>query len=114
MAAGRRLANSSNSERSRERLIRELYDKTCERTREIFSRYDDSISYVLYGGERQTLGGFKKRCKYMERFKEKTLGRVLRIDRPNRAALDKIHEEIWSSEVYFFEREALDSNAVTN
>ena len=52
-------------ERSRERLVRELFDKTCETTRNIFSHYEKSIDHILMGGERQTLRGFVQRCDYL-------------------------------------------------
>ena len=46
--------------RSRERLIRELYDKTCEVTRSVFEPYSGEMKYVMLGGESGTLDGFVK------------------------------------------------------
>ncbi len=86
-------------ERSRERLIRELFDKTCEVTGNVFGPHLARIDYVLLGGERQTLGGFVKRCRFMQDLTPKTLSRRLTVDRPGQAALDGIATEVWKSEV---------------
>ena len=92
-------------ERSRERLIRELYDKTCEVTRDVFAPYLSKIDHVFLGGERGTLNGFIKRCPMMRReLHTKTLSRRLAVDRPNQKALEGISREIWKSDVTFFER----------
>ena len=91
--------------RSRERLIRELYDKTCEVTRTVFAPYMDDMEYVTLGGERGVLNGFVKRCPMMGReLKGKTLGRRLAVEQPNQKALRGIAREAWMSEVTFFDR----------
>ena len=91
-------------ERSRERLIRELYDKTSEVTRAIFTPYLDEMDYVLLGGERGTLNGFVKRCPLMQReLKSKTLARRIPVAQPNQKALKGISREVWKSSVTFFE-----------
>ena len=91
--------------RSRERLIRELYDKTCEVTRTVFAPYMDDMEYVMLGGERGVLNGFVKRCPMMGReLKGKTLARRLAVERPNQKALRGIAREVWMSEVTFLER----------
>lgn len=91
--------------RSRERLIRELYDKTCEVTRSVFTPYLNDMAYVALGGERGVLNGFVKRCPMMGReLKDRTLARRLAVERPNQKALTGISREAWMSEVAFFER----------
>lgn len=89
-------------ERSRERLIRELYDKTCETARTVLEPYTGSIDYVLLGGESSTLSGFTERCRLMQDLRNKTLTRKLTIDRPNRKTLKNIAFEAWKSRVYTF------------
>ena len=92
-------------ERSRERLIRELYDKTCEITRTVFTPYLKDMEHVFLGGERGTLNGFVKRCPMMQReLKPKLLSRRLAVDRPNQKALTGISREVWKSSVTLFER----------
>ena len=90
--------------RSRERLIRELYDKTCEVTRAVFEPYLGEIQHVMLGGERGTLDGFVKRCRLMRDLESKTLARQLSVHRPNQKALEGISYEVWKSRVTFFER----------
>lgn len=89
-------------ERSRERLVRELFDKTCEITRNIYTPFGDDIDYVLLGGEKHTLREFTQRCRYIQDMKSITLKRILNVDRPSKAALDKIANEVWRSRVLTF------------
>ena len=88
-------------ERSRERLVRELYDKVCSVTEDVFRPYSDRIEYLLLGGERQTLLAFTKRCGYVERSGIEVLPRRLDVDRPGKAALDSIHRQVWMSRVVY-------------
>ena len=88
--------------RSRDRLIRELYDKTCRIAREHFGPRIRDLDYVLLGGERNTLNGFVKRCRVMQDLEPKTLSRVLAVENPNQRALESIHREIWKSQVTFY------------
>ena len=91
-------------ERSRERLIRELYDKTSEVARAVFTPYLGEMDYVLLGGERGTLNGFVKRCPLMKReLKSKTLARRLPVAQPNQKALKSMSREVWKSGVTFFD-----------
>ena len=90
--------------RSRDRLIRELYDEACTVTRRIFEPYLDSIDCVLTGGERQTINGFLKRCAFLEKSKLPVMKRLLAVDRPSHKALEGIHREVWKSRVLVFER----------
>ncbi len=89
-------------ERSRERLIRELYDTTCRMTRTVFEPFLGEMDYVMLGGERGTLNGFVKRCRLMQDLAPKTLSRLLPVDRPNQKALESISYEMWKSRVTFF------------
>ena len=89
-------------ERSRERLIRELYDKTCETAKAVLDPYADAIDYILLGGENSTLSGFTDRCRLMQDLSDKTLTRRLVIDRPDRKTLNNIAFEAWKSRVYSF------------
>ena len=90
-------------ERSRERLIRELYDKTCEVVRDVFTPFEGKLDYVLLGGEQNTLRGLNERCRCLQDLKTKTLSRTLPVDHPNHAALESIAFEAWKSRVVTFE-----------
>ena len=87
--------------RSRERLVRELYDKVCTVTENVFRPYGDRIEYLLLGGERQTLLAFTKRCGYVRRSGIEVLPRRLEVDRPGKAALDTIQRQVWMSRVVY-------------
>ena len=91
-------------ERSRERLVRELFDKTCEVCVNVFTPFEKEMDYILMGGESRTLRGFTDRCRYLERIAAKMLTRVLQVDRPGQAALERIASQVWSSRVLKFER----------
>ncbi len=88
-------------ERSRERLVRELYDKVCAVAEDVFHPYRDRIEYLLMGGERHTLLAFTKRCGYVDRSGIEVLPRRLEVDRPGKAALDAIHRQVWMSRVVY-------------
>ena len=89
-------------ERSRERLVRELYDTTCRMSRTVFEPYLRDIDHMMLGGERGTLNGFVKRCRLMQDLEPKTLSRLLPVGRPNQKALESVGYEMWKSRVTFF------------
>lgn len=91
--------------RSRDRLVREFFDKTCEVTQRVFSPHESEIEYILLGGERHTVHAFTVRCEYMRRNRGKMLSRVLGVRTPNNAALGEIAREVWRSRVVFAEEE---------
>ena len=95
-------------ERSRERLVRELYDKACQVVRDVFSAHERDIAYVLLGGERHTLAGFRKRCPYLVEMGPRTLSRLVQVDRPNQKALESIAHEVWKSRVLVLTRVSRD------
>ena len=90
-------------ERSRERTVRELFDKTCEVLGEVFEPYKDDLDYVLMGGERQTLLGLQGRCRALQDMVDRTLARRLHVEQPNQKALESIAFEVWKSRVVTFE-----------
>lgn len=90
-------------ERSRERLIRELYDKTCQTARAVFDPFQADLDYIALGGESATLTAFAKRCPLISRRPDRVLATRLAVDRPNCKALDNIPYEIWKSRVYILQ-----------
>tara|TARA_Y100000996_G_scaffold406661_1_gene383277 strand:- start:4594 stop:5340 length:747 start_codon:yes stop_codon:yes gene_type:complete len=86
-------------ERSRERLVRELYDKSCEEMKNVFGEYIDRMDYIFLGGEKHTLNGFKKRCPFMDRHNHKIMNRILDIDIPNKKTLDIVYRQVYSSKL---------------
>ena len=92
-------------ERSRERLVRELFDAACRVTRDVFAPFEGAIEYLLMGGERHTLQAFARRCPYLERAARATLPRRLDVKRPGRAALEGMPDQVWKSRVFLLERD---------
>ena len=88
-------------ERSRERLVRELYDKTCETAQSVFAPFE--LDYIMLGGEGGTLAGFAQRCRCIREFGGKALERRLAVDQPNQKALNGIAFEVYKSRVYLFQ-----------
>ncbi len=91
-------------ERSRERLIRELFDKVCAVAEDVLGPYGDRMDYLFLGGERQTLQGFAKRCPFLRALAPITMRRVLEVRRPGSSALRHVEEEVWKSRVLVLER----------
>ncbi len=89
--------------RSRERLVREIFDKCCEVSRAVLGPHEAEIDHLLLGGERHTLVAFQKRCEYLKRFAGRTSDRVLAVERPGRRALEGIGGELWKSRVILLE-----------
>ncbi len=91
-------------ERSRERLVREIFDKACDIMRTIFEPYEKRLDYIMLGGEKTTLEGLEKRCAYLTKTDVEVMGRHLAVERPGKIALEEIHHEVWKSHVYELER----------
>lgn len=85
--------------RIREKQVQLMYEKTCSVTRQILSTYEHRLDYILLGGEKFTLQGFRKECPYLQGLSSKVLGRVLNVREPNLAALKGCGETIWESRV---------------
>ena len=91
-------------ERSRERLIRELFDKTCQTARAVFAPFQGRIDFLLMGGERHTLAAFVRNCVLVRQASPVMLRRTLEVDRPGHQALERVHDEVWKSRVVVFRR----------
>ena len=91
-------------ERSRERLIKELFDKTCQVTSEVMGPFYNKIDYLLMGGDKNTLKRFTRHCLFTHRLKSIILSRTLEVHRPGRKALEKIKHQVWNTKVIVFKR----------
>ena len=98
-------------ERSRERLVRELFDKTCQVARDTLSPHSESLDHVLLGGDKMIVRRFVDRCDYLKRLEDRTLARRLLVDRPNRRALESMGGEVWKSRVLVFQSGIADGSA---
>ena len=98
-------------ERSRERLVRELFDKTCRVTQDTLSPHFENLDHVLLGGDKMIVRRFLDRCDYLKRLEDRTLARRLLVDQPNQRALEGMGREAWKSRVLVLELAPLDGSA---
>jgi hypothetical protein len=96
-------------ERSRERLMREYFDKVCVEARRLIEGQPGqgkNIEYVLYGGEAGTIRGLRERCDFVEKLRTPTLARLLAVDRPGHKAMQTMGAEVYSSATLELKRTA--------
>lgn len=86
-------------ERRREKEVTEFFDRVCERAREHLGPHSACLDYIVYGGERNTLSSFRKRCRMLSLFDDRALPRVLNVREPRQATLESACGEVWTSQV---------------
>jgi hypothetical protein len=87
-------------ERIREKQVHELFGKACAEAAALFAPHERALEHVFLGGDRLTVGAFRKECRYFDRFGARLMARLLPVaGDPRRASLDAMPREIWSSEV---------------
>jgi hypothetical protein len=86
-------------ERGREKQMEYLFERVCIRVRERLEPYIQQLDYVVYGGERNTLLSFRKRCSFLGPLDDRTSGWLLNIREPRQATLEAAISEAWSSRV---------------
>jgi peptide subunit release factor 1 (eRF1) len=86
-------------ERHREKQIEYFFERVCGHVREHLEPHLQKIDYVIYGGERHTLLSFRKQCRFLQKFDDRTLSSVLYVREPRQAALEAAISQVWSSEV---------------
>lgn len=93
-------------DRIREKQVRELLKKACEDGRATLEPYVAEIQHLYFGGDRLAVKELRQECDYFDRtFSSRINGRLLPVvGNPRRASLDAVPREVWSSEVWVFER----------
>ena len=102
---GRHRAGGSSAmrfQRIREKQVQELFNKVCGVAQTVLTPYEDSLDFLLFGGERHVLQDFRKTCPYLARFANRTLQRVLETHEPRRAELERMPLEVRKSRVLSF------------
>ena len=89
-------------ERSRDRLVRELFDKTCQTANELLPFSSDNLDHIVLGGEKTTIRHFIDRCNYLNRMQHKILDRRLVVRVPNQHSLKTVGVEAWKSQITVF------------
>ncbi|HEY8490050.1 MAG TPA: acVLRF1 family peptidyl-tRNA hydrolase [Dehalococcoidia bacterium] len=86
-------------ERIREKQIQELFDEACGVARTKFGPVERRLEHIFLGGERHTLGAFRRRCRYLEGLADRIAPRILNAPEPKREVLEQMAAEVWKSEV---------------
>jgi len=86
-------------ERHRDKQIEYFFERVCGHVREHLEPHLGQIDHVIYGGERHTLLSFRKRCRFLEQFDDRTLSSLLNVREPRQATLEAAISQAWSSEV---------------
>ncbi len=92
-------------ERSRERLVREFYDRVCGTAGGLLDKTGSAgnVEFVMYGGEGGTVRGFRDRCDLPRLAGLRSLSRLLDVHRPGHAAMQSIGRQVYSSTLLFLE-----------
>lgn len=92
-------------ERSRQRLMREFFDEVCRVARDLLGGAEArrEVEFVIFGGERGTVGGFLERCDLARPHGPRRLSRLLEVDRPGRRALEGMHRQVRLSTLLLLE-----------
>ena len=92
-------------DRIREKQVHELFELACADAHEKLEPYEPEIEHIFLGGDRLTLLAFRKQCRYFDRYGARLRQRTLLVPGdPRKATLDQMPAEIWSSEVYRWDR----------
>ena len=86
-------------ERRRENQMQTLFDRVCVRVRERLGPYATDLDHVVYGGEKHTLDGFRRRCDFLRALDQRVLPRVLDVREPRQASLEEAIDDVWSSQL---------------
>lgn len=100
---GRHRAGGSSSNRFRrirENQVQQLFSKVCAVAQDVIMPYENELDYLFFGGERHVLRSFRKTCPYLAKFSDRTLDRLLVVHRPLRSELDRMPNQIRSSQVW--------------
>lgn len=92
-------SSQSRFARHREKQVETFFSRVCVRLREQLEPYLRPLDYVVYGGERFTLGQFRKQCAFSQSLDSYTLAYQLDVRQPKRATLEAAIEQVWSSGV---------------
>ncbi|MFA4837264.1 MAG: Vms1/Ankzf1 family peptidyl-tRNA hydrolase [Dehalococcoidia bacterium] len=90
-------SSSQRFERHREKQMEMFFTRVCAHAREHLEPHARQIDYLIYGGERYTLLSFRKQCRFLKIFDERTSESILDIRKPRQETLEGAIAEVWSS-----------------
>lgn len=96
-------SSSHRFERHRYKQMETYFTQVGVHIREKLEPYLKSLTYLIYGGQRETLLEFRKQIDFLHAFDERTLDIILNIREPNQAGLEEAIREAWSCRVIRWE-----------
>jgi hypothetical protein len=98
-------SSSHRFERHREKQMETFFTRVCVHAREQLEPYSKKLDFILYGGTRETILDFRKKCHFLHEFDNCTLDRLLNVRDPKQAGLLEGIQEAWSSQVIRWDKE---------
>jgi len=92
-------SSAARFRRHREKQAESFFGRVCGHMREHLEPYLSRIDYMVYGGEKFTLGAFQEECAFSEQLAERVLPYRLDIRHPKQAMLEAAIEQVWTSRV---------------
>ncbi|NQT73368.1 MAG: hypothetical protein HQ553_11475 [Chloroflexi bacterium] len=86
-------------ERHREKQIESFFTRVCGRVREQLEQYPGELDYLIYGGDSNTLRSFRRQCKSLATFDDRTLKKRLNVRKPRQKSLEAAIADVWSSDL---------------
>lgn len=90
-------------ERHRDKQIEEFFTRVCLQVRDRLDQYINEIDWLIYGGTKETVAGFRRQCTYLTRLDDCVIDRLLNVREAKQASLQATIEDIWSSRVIHWE-----------
>jgi peptide subunit release factor 1 (eRF1) len=92
-------SSSHRFERHREKQMETFFTRVCTHVREQMGPYAGQLDYIIYGGARETVLDFRKQCRFLHDFDQRTLDILLNVREPKQSGLEEAIQEAWSSRV---------------
>ena len=91
-------------QRRRQKQVKEFLDRVCAHVLEQFSPHSDYISYIVYGGPRQTVLLLQKECPFLKSFEDRTLP-MMDVPSLRQKVLEAAVIRVWSSRIIEWQEE---------
>ena len=99
-------SSSGRFARHREKQIEGFFTRVCGHLRDKVEPYLSEIDYTVYGGEAQTVAGFRKSCPLTRQLDGRTLDYLLNLREPRQASLVAAIEDVYAARVvHWYESE---------
>ena len=86
-------------QRIRENQTHHLYQGACQVIERQLDPYDGQLDWIFLGGEKFTLQGLVKECRYLQRSSHQVVGRILNVREPKERTLVQSINLVYQSSV---------------